>query len=92
MSSLSEAKTERIKLRVSPAVKQVLRDAAASVSTNISEFILRAGMDAACQTLASGDVMMLSREDFQKFNEALERPAVCRPGLAKLLSEPSVLE
>lgn len=46
------SKTERIDVRASTAVKQLLQEAARACHKNVSEFLLDAGVTAAAQTLA----------------------------------------
>jgi uncharacterized protein (DUF1778 family) len=85
-------KTERIDIRTTAAVKDTLQRAAAVAHKNVSEFLLDAGMVAAVDTLADRRVFKLDDAQWRAFQEALDRPVQHKPRLAKLLSEPSVLE
>lgn len=89
------AKSERIDIRVTPAVKQLLQNAAQMTHKNVSEFLLEAGMLSANQTLADRRRFQLDDSSWQAFQQALDRPvdaAADKPRLHKLLTEPSVLE
>jgi uncharacterized protein (DUF1778 family) len=85
-------RSERIDVRTTPAVKALLQRAAASSHKNVTEFLLEAGINAAEEALADRRLFRLDDEQWQAFNEALDRPVVARPRLAQLLSEKSVLE
>lgn len=52
MSTVSHSKSERIDVRASTPVKQLLQEAARSCHKNVSEFLLDAGVNAANQALA----------------------------------------
>ncbi len=91
MSAVNPSKTERIDVRASSAVKQLLQDAARSCHKNVSEFLLDAGVTAANQALADRRQFVLSDEQWQAFQQALDRPAQAKPRLKRLLNEPGVL-
>jgi uncharacterized protein (DUF1778 family) len=52
MATANPSKSERIDVRASPPVKQLLQEAARVAHKNVSEFLLDAGITAANQTLA----------------------------------------
>lgn len=91
MSTLNLSKTERIDVRASSAVKQLLQEAARSCHKNVSEFLLDAGVIAANQALADRRHFVLNDEQWQAFEQALDRPVQTKSRLKKLLSEPGVL-
>ncbi|MBU2764154.1 type II toxin-antitoxin system TacA family antitoxin [Acidithiobacillus caldus] len=91
MSTLNLSKTERIDVRASTPVKQLLQEAARACHKNVSEFLLDAGVTAAAQTLADRRQFVLSDAQWQAFQEALDRPVQSKPRLKKLLHEPGVL-
>lgn len=91
MSASNLAKTERIDVRASTLVKQLLQEAARACHKNVSEFLLDAGVTAATQTLADRRQFVLDEEQWRAFQEALDRPVQAKPRLQKLLSEPGVL-
>jgi uncharacterized protein (DUF1778 family) len=91
MTTLNTSKTERLDVRASSAVKQLLQDAARACHKNVSEFLLDAGITAANQALADRRHFVLDEEQWAAFQEALDRPIQAMPNLEKLLSEPGVL-
>lgn len=91
MGTLNPSKTERIDVRASSAVKQLLQEAARSCHKNVSEFLLDAGVIAANQALADRRHFVLNDEHWQAFEQALDRPVQTKSRLKKLLSEPGVL-
>lgn len=90
--ALIKAKSERIELRTTPGTKALLLRAAASMHKNITEFLLEAGINAAEETLIERRLFQLDDEQWQAFQEVMDRPVVSKPRLAKLLAEKSVLE
>ena len=91
MSTRNLSKTERIDVRASTPVKQLLQEAARACHKNVSEFLLDAGVTAAAQTLADRRQFVLDEAQWQAFQEALDRPVQNKPRLKKLLNEPGVL-
>lgn len=91
MSTQNVSKTERIDVRASSPVKQLLQEAARACHKNVSEFLLDAGVTAATQTLADRRQFLLGEAQWQAFQKALDRPVKAKPRLKKLLREPGVL-
>lgn len=91
MSALNPSKNERIDVRASTPVKQLLQEAARACHKNVSEFLLDAGVTAAAQTLADRRQFVLGEAQWQAFQAALDRPVQSKPRLKKLLSERGVL-
>lgn len=92
MAILNVSKSERIDVRASASVKQLLQEAARSCHKNVSEFLLDAGIAAANQALAERRRFVLDDEQWLAFQQALDRPAQAKPRLEKLLHEPGVLD
>ena len=92
MSTLNFSKTERIDVRASGAVKQLLQEAARASHKNVSEFLLDAGITAANQALADRRHFVLSDVQWDEFQRALDRPVQAKPRLQNLLSKPGVLD
>lgn len=88
----AERKNERIDVRVTAAAKETLQRAAALSHKNVSEFLLDAGLEAASETLADRRIFALDEANWQSFQEMLDRPVERKPRLARLLSEPGVLD
>ena len=91
MSAANLTKTERIDVRASSSVKQLLQEAARACHKNVSEFLLDAGVTAANEALADRRHFELDARRWQEFQEALDRPVQAKPRLKKLLKEPGVL-
>ena len=91
MSTFNLSKTERIDVRASAMVKQLLQEAARVSHKNVSEFLLDAGVTAAAQTLADRRRFVLDDAQWKAFREALDRPVHSKPRLKKLLREPGAL-
>jgi Uncharacterized protein conserved in bacteria len=91
MTTVNLSKTERIDVRASTRIKQLLQDAARASHKNVSEFLLDAGVTAAAHTLADRRQFMLDDTQWQAFQEALDRPVQSKPRLKSLLREPGVL-
>ena len=91
MSTLNLSKTERIDVRASSPVKQLLQEAARACHKNVSEVLLDAGVLAANQALADRRHFVLDEAQWQAFEQALDRPVQAKPRLKQLLSEPGLL-
>jgi uncharacterized protein (DUF1778 family) len=91
MTITSLTKSERIDVRASVPVKQLLQEAARAAHKNVSEFLLDAGIVAANQMLADRIRFDLKPQQWEAFQAALERPIQNKPKLQKLLSEPGLL-
>ena len=87
MSLASQMKTERIDVRASLPIKTLLQNAAKARHKNVSEFLLEAGVTAAQETLAEQRLFLLDDEQWQKFQELLDRPVQNKPALKALLTE-----
>jgi uncharacterized protein (DUF1778 family) len=82
-----DTKTERIDIRTTTAVKQLLQQAAATSHKSVSEFLLENGLEAAQATLADRRLFVLDEEGWQAFQIALDRPVQAKPQLKQLLVE-----
>jgi uncharacterized protein (DUF1778 family) len=91
MTTAAPSKSERIDVRASTPVKQLLQEAARVAHKNVSEFLLDAGITAANQTLADRTRFELGAQQWKAFQAALDRPVSAKPKLKKLLSEPGPL-
>ncbi len=91
MTAVVPSKSERIDVRASTPVKQLLQEAARVSHKNVSEFLLDAGIMAANQTLAGRTRFELSAEKWLAFHAALDQSVHPKPKLKELLSEPGLL-
>lgn len=93
MATHSPLKSERIDVRASASVKQLLQEAAQASHKSVSEFLLDAGITAANQTLADRRRFELDDAQWQQFQELLDRPVSTPDSRMKaLLTEPGVLD
>ena len=91
MSTQETSRTERIDVRASGQVKQLLQAAARACHKNVSEFLLDAGVTAAERMLADRRQFALDDAQWQAFQEALDRPVQVKAHLQKLLREPGAM-
>lgn len=91
MPTIALSKTERIDVRASVSIKQLLQEAARACHKNVSEFLLDAGITAANQTLADRRRFELDETSWAAFQQALDRPVQAKLQLAELLTKPGVL-
>ena len=92
MTRSMQSKSERIDVRASTAVKQLLQEAARTCHKNVSEFLLEAGIIAANQALANRRHFGLDNAQWEMFRQALDRPVKSKPRLKKLLTQPGVMD
>ena len=90
--SIAKAKSERIEVCITPSMKALLQRAATSSHKSITEFLLEAGMSAAEDALINRHLLRLNDEQWQAFQEVLDRPVTEKPRLARLMAGKSVLE
>jgi uncharacterized protein (DUF1778 family) len=81
----------RLNLRATARQDTLIRLAAQATSKTVTEFVLDSASVAAEQVLADRRWFMLDESSWTAFQDLLERPAVVKPRLAKLLSEESDL-
>ena len=92
MSTPNLSKRERIDVRASTPVKQLLQEAARASHKSVSEFLLDAGVTAATQTLADRRQFNLDDAQWQAFQVALNRPVQSKPRLKNLLGEAGIVD
>jgi uncharacterized protein (DUF1778 family) len=85
-------RTERLNVRLSDREARLIRLGAEHRGVNITNFILESACVRAEQEIADARHFELSSADWQRFCQALDRPARTQPRLKKLLSESSILE
>lgn len=86
MSDTIEAKSERVDLRMTPAAKRTLQQAAAVANKTVSEFLLDSSLTAAFETLADRRVFQLDDTQWDAFMMALAHPPKDNAGLRRLLA------
>ena len=88
----TKRKDDRLELRLEPDRRRLLDQAARAAGQSTSSFVLEHATLAAQQSLADRTVFVLSAEQWDAFNELLDRPMQPVDGLARFLAGPSVLE
>lgn len=81
------ARTARLGIRATPRQQMLILHAAEALNKSVTEFILDSACDAAENTILNQRFFLLNDKDWEKFQEALEKPAKVKPGLQKLLKE-----
>ena len=89
MTDMSEGKSERVDLRMTPTAKRTLQRAAAVANKTVSEFLLDSSLAAAFDTLADRRVFQLDEVQWAAFTAALDMPPRDNPRLRKLLNTPA---
>ena len=82
---MSEARSERVDLRMTPSAKRTLQQAAAAKHKTLSEFLLDSSLTAAFDALQR-QAFVLDDKRWAAFMKALDRPPKNNPGLDRLLS------
>ena len=85
-------KDGRIAVRASREERELIAQASRASATTVSDFVLRASIAQAADVLAERREFRLPAEQWDAFVAMLERPAVAKPRLRRLLTEPSVLD
>lgn len=73
---------ERIDLRTSPEIKELIVRAASSAGMSVSAFLLGAAQERARQVLAEKEMITLSSRDWNAFAKALDNAEKPRPRLS----------
>ena len=85
--SRTQPKEERIDLRTSREVKDLIQRAAELLGTTMSAFIIHRSYDAAREVVAQQESLVLSDRDRDRFLQLLERPPRPNRALRQLLRD-----
>jgi uncharacterized protein (DUF1778 family) len=88
----STLKESKVQLRLRPAQKELIAQAAQAKQTTLSNFMVEHAMSAAQQVLADQVHFELSAERWEEFCRALDASPKEKPALRKLLTEKSILD
>lgn len=91
-TAAKKKRTERFNVRLSEREAQLIRIGAEHRGVNITNFILESACVRAAQEIAEARHFELSPKDWQRFSEALDRPAKAKPRLKRLFAESTVLD
>ena len=92
LTRTTRRKADRLELRIDPADRRLLDEAAAAVSMSVSAFVLTHSTEAARGVLADRTTFVLPDDRWDAFTELLGRDAQPMPGLAAFLARPSVFD
>jgi uncharacterized protein (DUF1778 family) len=92
LARTTRRKDDRLELRLEPANRRLLNEAATASSMSVSAFVLTHATDAARAVLADRTTFVLPDDRWDAFTELLERDARPMPGLAAFLASSSVLD
>ena len=87
-----ETKTGRWALRVTPTQDAVVRRVLDATGESLNEYVVRHAVSAAQDDLADRRVFVVDHAAWAELQHLLDQPPATKPELAKLLSNPSVLE
>lgn len=87
----STARTDKLDLRLTPAAKRALQQAARSQNRTLSEFVLESALARAEEMLPPAR-FSLDEARWSAFIAALDAPPRPTPRLAELMRRPSVFE
>lgn len=85
-------RTEKLDLRLTATAKRALQSAAQASHKTVSDFVLESALERADTVLADRQVFRLDARRWNAFLAALDAPTKPRPRLARLFTEPSVLD
>lgn len=85
-------RSSKLDLRLTPAAKRRLQDAAKRAQRSLSEFVLESALERAAEILPDRQRFGLDAKQWAAFQAALAAPPRSLPRLERLLAEPSVFE
>ena len=86
------ARSSKLDIRITPAAKQILQEAAREKHKTISEFVLDTALTAATEVLAERNHLGLTTEQWVKFQAALDAPPRSHARMKRMLTEPTILD
>ena len=87
MTEANVAKSERINLRLNPAIKRQIERAASFEGKTVSGFIVSSAIENAERAIQEHETLTPSRRDAERFFDALANPPALNAKLRKALSE-----
>jgi uncharacterized protein (DUF1778 family) len=86
---MTENRSDRLQLRVTPQQREVIESAARSQHETITDYVVRHAVSAAKEDLADRRYFPVDDAAWVEFTALLARPPVYKPRLAKLLAQPA---
>ncbi|HWG19194.1 MAG TPA: DUF1778 domain-containing protein [Terracidiphilus sp.] len=91
-STLTERRTEKLDVRVSPSAKAKLQAAASAVHRSVSDFVMESALSRAEEALADRRIFGLDADKWAAFQAALDAPPRHLPNLQRLVDEPGYFD
>ncbi|MDB5526687.1 MAG: hypothetical protein JWM58_4450 [Rhizobium sp.] len=85
-------RSDKLDIRISPAAKRILQEAAQERHTTISQFVIDSALSTAQEVLSERTRIGLDSEHWSAFQAALDAPAERHPRMERLLKEPTILD
>ena len=85
-------RTEELRLRLTPSARRALQSAAQATHKTLGDFVLESALARADCVLGNHQVFRLDAQRWDAFMAALDASPKARPRLARLLSEPGILD
>ena len=85
MASIAPDTSERIDLRTSPEIKQLIVRAASTAGMSVSAFLLATGQQRAREILSEQESLTLTPRDWDAFARAMDKTDKPRPKLSAAL-------
>nr|MBS0020973.1 DUF1778 domain-containing protein [Gammaproteobacteria bacterium] len=81
-------RSARLGLRATPQQEALIRRAAEVTNKSVTEFVLDSACEAAEHALLDRRLFLVDEDQWEAFQEALDRPAEAKPRLRKLMQTP----
>ena len=85
---VSESRSDRLQLRVSPQQRMVIQRAAEASHETVTDYVVRHAVSAAKNDLADRRYFALDDAPWTEFLALLDRPPVHKPELDRLFAQP----
>ncbi|NET86929.1 MAG: DUF1778 domain-containing protein [Kamptonema sp. SIO1D9] len=87
MGTEQQLRSETVNLRIHPKIRSIIDAAAQVCGKTRTSFVIDAAYHAATETLLEQKTFYLTDEQWEAFNEILDRPTKSNEKLAQLLKE-----
>lgn len=91
-TAAKKKRSERLNVRLSEREARLIRLGAEQRGLNITDYILESACTRAEHDLGEARHFEINSREWQRFGEALDRPAKSKPALRRLFSESTILD
>lgn len=84
---ISQARTERVQMRVNPVAKRILKRAAEISNTTVSDFVASRALEAAGEIVSEGERIVVSDQDWNLIVSTLADPPEPNAELRRAFAE-----